>query len=412
MKKQLSFLFCTLFTALFLNAQTNTFPSTGNVGIGTSSPNTVLHVEKNSGALLKLSNDLNNYLYSGIDGLGAYFEQVANTSGKSKIRLQTRNSNQGTYSQFFIDGGNSHFSFLNGEVGIGTTSPGAKLHIVDQGTSGVTTLQLNSKIKFRGDGVMEWGVSSNQGLLSWDTGRAVVGAKSGQDLSLYANQSEKIRIKSNGNIGVGLNNPDYLFQIHNANRPTLAIGKLNENTNGQSKLAFFAGTSTHKNGYSITYTKNDITDRLGFFDGSGTERVSFLSGGNVGIGTTDTKGFKLGVNGKIAATEVKVATYANWADFVFNKGYKLPTLKEVENHIKEHGHLKDIPNAEEVKKDGFYLAEMNAKLLQKIEELTLYTIEQEKSLDNKDSKIRNLEEKLKSQEARLKKVEALLAIEK
>ena len=73
-------------------------------------------------------------------------------------------------------------------------------------------------------------------------------------------------------------------------------------------------------------------------------------------------------------------TLIGWSDFVFFKDYKLPTLKEVENHIKEKGHLKDIPSAKEVEKNGFFLGEMDAKLLQKIEELTLYTIEQEKKI--------------------------------
>ena len=119
--------------------------------------------------------------------------------------------------------------------------------------------------------------------------------------------------------------------------------------------------------------------------------------GKVGIGTTDTKGFELGVNGKIAATEVKVATYSDWADFVFEEEYNLPTLKEVENHIKEKGHLKDIPSAEEVETEGFYLGEMDAKLLRKIEELTLYTIDQQKEI-----------EELKKQNYRIKDLEILV----
>ncbi|MBU2997919.1 hypothetical protein KO500_15865, partial [Cellulophaga baltica] len=102
--------------------------------------------------------------------------------------------------------------------------------------------------------------------------------------------------------------------------------------------------------------------------------------GDVGIGTTDTKGFKLGVNGNLVATEIKVATYSNWADFVFDENYNLPTLKEVEKHVKAKGHLKDIPNAKKIEEEGFYLAEMDANLLRKIEELTLYTIQQEKKI--------------------------------
>lgn len=101
----------------------------------------------------------------------------------------------------------------------------------------------------------------------------------------------------------------------------------------------------------------------------------------VGIGTTYTKGFKLGVNGKIAAEEVKVALYDNWSDFVFKKDYKLPSLNDVENFIEEKGHLKDIPSEKEVYKNGIYLGEMDSKLLQKIEELTLYTIQQEKKIE-------------------------------
>lgn len=138
-----------------------------------------------------------------------------------------------------------------------------------------------------------------------------------------------------------------------------------------------------------------VTPYQGLFDNIGGNwdksgsNISYASG-NVGIGTTNTKGFKLGVNGKIAASEVKVATYVNWADFVFSKEYKLPSLNEVEAYIIEKGHLQNIPSAEEVKRDGFFLGEMDAKLLQKIEELTLYTIQQEKKLDKQAKEIETL----------------------
>ena len=137
-----------------------------------------------------------------------------------------------------------------------------------------------------------------------------------------------------------------------------------------------------------------------------SEKTNFK--GKVGIGTTDTKGFELGVNGKIAANEVKVATYSNWPDFVFKNNHNIPTLTEVENHIKENGHLIDIPSAKEVEKNGFFLGEMDAKLLQKIEELTLYTIEQEKKIEkiqkeNKSLKTMNL--KLIELQKRLEKLE-------
>ena len=97
------------------------------------------------------------------------------------------------------------------------------------------------------------------------------------------------------------------------------------------------------------------------------------------IGTATTGSHKLAVEGSIGAREIKVEANG-WSDFVFEKEYKLPTLEEVETHIKEKGHLKDIPSAKEVEKNGFFLGKMDSKLLQKIEELTLYTIQQDKEI--------------------------------
>ena len=101
-------------------------------------------------------------------------------------------------------------------------------------------------------------------------------------------------------------------------------------------------------------------------------------GGNVGIGTTNPNN-KLDVNGTIHSKEVKV-DMTGWSDFVFKKEYDLPTLAEVEKHINEKGHLENIPSEEEVLKNGINLGEMNAKLLHKIEELTLYVIEIKKEI--------------------------------
>lgn len=111
--------------------------------------------------------------------------------------------------------------------------------------------------------------------------------------------------------------------------------------------------------------------------------------GSVGIGTTDPKDYKLAVNGKIRAREIKVENN-NWPDYVFTKDYSLPTLQEIEKHIKEKGHLQDIPSAVEVKANGIDLGEMNAKLLQKIEELTLHLIEQDRKLIIMQKEIRDL----------------------
>lgn len=130
-------------------------------------------------------------------------------------------------------------------------------------------------------------------------------------------------------------------------------------------------------------------------DGTAKVEGDFFSTGSIGIGTmsfvdgADT--YKLSVNGKVRAHGVKV--YTDWADYVFEDDYELPSLEEVEQHIKDKGHLKDIPSAEEVEENGIELGEMNKLLLQKIEELTLYTIELKKEIEMLKSKIENYEDK-------------------
>lgn len=104
--------------------------------------------------------------------------------------------------------------------------------------------------------------------------------------------------------------------------------------------------------------------------------------GNVGIGTDNPGNYKLAVEGTICARKVRVTEAPFWSDFVFEADYKLMSLAEVEAYITQNGHLPGIPSASDVKQDGVDLVEMNALLLQKIEELTLYVIELEKKIDN------------------------------
>lgn len=113
----------------------------------------------------------------------------------------------------------------------------------------------------------------------------------------------------------------------------------------------------------------------------GANLMMVKADGSVGIGTTNTFGYKLAVNGSGIFTKVKVKPYANWPDYVFQPDYKLPSLAEVEKYIQTHHHLQGIPSQQEVKEEGVDLGEMDKKLLQKIEELTLYTIAQQKQID-------------------------------
>lgn len=105
-------------------------------------------------------------------------------------------------------------------------------------------------------------------------------------------------------------------------------------------------------------------------------------------GSINVAAYKLIVNGGILAKEVRVAT--TWADYVFEDTYKLPTLPEVEQYINENGHLPNVPSAKQVEEDGIEVGEMAKIQQEKIEELTLYAIQQQKQLYKQQKEIDEL----------------------
>lgn len=109
-----------------------------------------------------------------------------------------------------------------------------------------------------------------------------------------------------------------------------------------------------------------------------TERIRISDNGNVGIGTS-TPANKLDVLGIIRANEVIVET--GWADYVFKDDYQLKPLSEVEAFIKENKHLPSVPSAATIQEKGAHVAELMTKMMEKIEELTLYSIQQKKEID-------------------------------
>ncbi len=112
---------------------------------------------------------------------------------------------------------------------------------------------------------------------------------------------------------------------------------------------------------------------------SWTDALVITTTGKIGIGTANPSQ-KLDVNGTIRTREVNVTT-SGWADYVFLPDYELKPLSEVERFIEEHGHLPNVPSEKEVLDNGVNLLQMNVKLLEKVEELTLYMIELQKEIE-------------------------------
>ncbi len=221
--------------------------------------------------------------------------------------------------------------------------------------------------------------------------------------------TDAIKISPNDSFGIGISNPTSLFHIRNqvlGGEVALTI----ENKQSWDKNASVAIDFKHCHGnagkiVSIRkdkYIYNDsstFNSAIAFFTSTGgvnEQRMIIDDKGNVGIGTdlsSNPNNYTLAVNGTIAAKEVKVEiTSSTWSDYVFSDNYKLKSLKEVENFINEKNHLPDIPTAKEVEDNGVNLGEMDAKLLQKIEELTLYIIEQNKKIEDLQSQINELKD--------------------
>ncbi|SFC36080.1 hypothetical protein SAMN04487891_109171 [Flagellimonas taeanensis] len=230
--------------------------------------------------------------------------------------------------------------------------------------------------------------------------------------SLLVNLNGNNRITVNGTsgfVGIGTTSPDEILHLEGS----LLLDAYGQ---GTERGIFFREGFSASNKYNLsitTYDDGDNTpDALGInaYDGiyfntgssSINTRMYIHQNGRVGIGTTNPDA-QLTVKGKIHAEEVKVDLSVPGPDYVFKEGYDLKSLEEVKNYIKEHGHLPNIPSAKEMEANGIQLGEMNMKLLEKIEELTLYIIRQEYRLKETEGLKQELE-KQREEIRELKKI--------
>ncbi len=185
--------------------------------------------------------------------------------------------------------------------------------------------------------------------------------------------SNAMTILKNGNTGIGVTAP--IAPLHVATSLSTGEGLI---LDGTIVDPTYGGKWAMGDGLFISDGIFSISDAKG--SGNPIPRLIINSTGNVGIGTTNPGTYKLAVEGVLGARALKI-TLASWADFVFNDDYKLKSLSEVENFIKKHKHLPEVPTAVEIEKNGLDVAEIQAKQMQKIEELTLYLIELNKKVE-------------------------------
>ena len=216
------------------------------------------------------------------------------------------------------------------------------------------------------------------------------------------------------NLGVGTATPSFKFHLVSteiasnvtqssvnpaeADRAVGFFRMINSFNNETYNIAFrkFGGVfqclqSAKVAGATVNISLFDYSTKSIKFGGNGLVDINFANSGYVGIGTTvaPPAGVKLAVNGKVNCKEVEV-TLTGWSDFVFKDGYNLKPLFEVEAFINENNHLPGVPSEAEVLKNGVNLGNMDAILLQKIEELTLYMIDLKKENDLLKAKVEKI----------------------
>jgi len=200
-----------------------------------------------------------------------------------------------------------------------------------------------------------------------------------------------LTLSHDGRVGVGTSSPGSIFHVRGEFLPSfMQLAVAAQGTDTRSGISFW-NPSGQRSGYIFAgdaagdfVLTNDGTGAIRLHSGGG-ERFRISANGNVGIGTTSPSN-KLEVNGAIRAKEVIVET-TGWPDYVFSPGYALPALDEVRQHIEEKGRLPGVEPASAIDSNGQSLGEMQCLMMQKIEELTLYVLEQDRRLYAKEKEL-------------------------
>lgn len=257
-----------------------------------------------------------------------------------------------------------------------------------------------------------WNITGNSGINSSNN---FIGTTDNQPLILKANNNPSLRILPTGVLRVGLNdtdtNPYTTMRVYSNENTLLEVA----NPLGRFQIGKSSCNGCYGAGVGDTVLRNlDVSHNIIVAqpnDGNDGSTYFGIQDGHNGIWVKFFNNAVARFDGKIKAKEVEVKANV-WADYVFKKEYHLRSLENVEKHIIEKGHLPNIPTAQEVLENGINVAEMNSKLLEKIEELTLYSIEQNKQLKLQAEEIKILRKQSEELQELKHQVQQLLSTKK
>jgi hypothetical protein len=213
----------------------------------------------------------------------------------------------------------------------------------------------------------------------------------------WTTSGSNIYSSNSGSVGIGTTAPAYKLDVNGSMHSTSTI--FSDAFTTGSMAMYCRGSVAGADGSLILQSYNSqaywITGANGYLriggNGAlepGKGAINIDLNGNVGINTLNTSGYNFNVNGTAVFDAVTVKSFSGtnpkstpWADYVFDKNYQLPSLASVAAYIKQNAHLQGMPTAAEVEKNGLDLGASQAKLLEKVEQLTLYVIELQRQID-------------------------------
>ncbi|MGR3856941.1 hypothetical protein [Chryseobacterium indologenes] len=305
-----------------------------------------------------------------------------------------------SFAQLYTSSGivNQTSTPTSSNVGIGVADPHANLEVGNQnggkitistaGWSGTSASPKYPTLEFTG-----YSNSPKARITATEETGNIYGSKFSillNDNTSATSMAERFSILYNGNVGIGASTPKATLDIQNR-------FLISENA-PVSGAAIRSYDTYWSRGYGFVDTS--VSNNMGQFGAVGPkDNIDYFYIGKdynnniVSFYPADKKTVFYGniaLYGKLEAKEVKV-TLTPTADFVFEENYNLPNLEEVAKHIKEKKHLPEIASAKVMEKEGVNVGEFQIKLLQKIEELTLYAIKQERQLKDQQEQIQKLE---------------------